>query len=117
MKLTKVVDIKAGKELQGFFLCREKNMRHTRAGDLYLDLVLRLPRAALVGLLAGSTEGMTMEGDAGVLERLPDELLPDTAATVPGFLFGGRLTVLGLGRVERPTAELRGRWRVGLRWR
>jgi alkyl sulfatase BDS1-like metallo-beta-lactamase superfamily hydrolase len=34
------------------------------------DLVLRLPRAALVGLLAGSTAGMTAEGDPGVLGRL-----------------------------------------------
>jgi alkyl sulfatase BDS1-like metallo-beta-lactamase superfamily hydrolase len=34
------------------------------------DLVLRLPRAALVGLLAGSTAGMTTEGDPGVLGRL-----------------------------------------------
>jgi alkyl sulfatase BDS1-like metallo-beta-lactamase superfamily hydrolase len=34
------------------------------------DLVLRLPATALVGLLAGSTEGMTTEGDTGVLARL-----------------------------------------------
>lgn len=34
------------------------------------DLVLRLPRPALVRLLAGSTEGMTIEGDPGVLARL-----------------------------------------------
>ena len=34
------------------------------------DLVLRLPRPALVRLLAGSTEGMTIEGAPGVLARL-----------------------------------------------
>ncbi len=34
------------------------------------DLVLRLPQAALVRLLAGSTDGMKVEGDAGVLGRL-----------------------------------------------
>jgi alkyl sulfatase BDS1-like metallo-beta-lactamase superfamily hydrolase len=34
------------------------------------DLVLRLPAAALLGLLTGSTEGMTTEGDTGVLARL-----------------------------------------------
>jgi len=34
------------------------------------DLVLRLPAVALVRLLAGSTEGMTVEGDATVLARL-----------------------------------------------
>jgi alkyl sulfatase BDS1-like metallo-beta-lactamase superfamily hydrolase len=34
------------------------------------DLVLRLPAVALVRLLAGSTEGMEVEGDATVLARL-----------------------------------------------
>ena len=34
------------------------------------DVILRLPRAALVSLLAGSTEGMTVEGDPAVLGRL-----------------------------------------------
>jgi alkyl sulfatase BDS1-like metallo-beta-lactamase superfamily hydrolase len=34
------------------------------------DLVLRTPRAGLVRLLAGSTEGMAIEGDPGVLARL-----------------------------------------------
>jgi alkyl sulfatase BDS1-like metallo-beta-lactamase superfamily hydrolase len=44
------------------------------------DLVLRLPRAALVGLLAGRTDGMTVEGDAGVLARLVAVLeAPDPA--------------------------------------
>ena len=32
---------KAGETIQGFYLCVEKHLRHTRAGDLYLDLVLR----------------------------------------------------------------------------
>jgi alkyl sulfatase BDS1-like metallo-beta-lactamase superfamily hydrolase len=45
------------------------------------DLTLRMPKAALVRLLAGSTEGMTVEGDAGVLDRLVAVLeSPD-----PGF--------------------------------
>ncbi|MFH1851286.1 MAG: HD domain-containing protein [Candidatus Neomarinimicrobiota bacterium] len=30
-----------GAEIQGFYLCVEKHLRHTRSGDLYLDLVLR----------------------------------------------------------------------------
>jgi len=32
---------KEGITIQGFYLCVEKHLRHTRAGDLYLDLVLR----------------------------------------------------------------------------
>jgi alkyl sulfatase BDS1-like metallo-beta-lactamase superfamily hydrolase len=43
---------------------------HRRAPAEGADLILRLPRAALVGLLAGSTAGMTVEGDPGVLSRL-----------------------------------------------
>ena len=50
------------------------------------DLIIRTTRAALPGLLAGSTEGATLEGDAGVLARLmavleaPD---PDFAIVTP----------------------------------
>jgi hypothetical protein len=50
------------------------------------DLILRLPKAALVGLLSGKTDGMTTEGDTGVLRRLtavleaPD---PDFAIATP----------------------------------
>ena len=32
---------KEGDTIQGFYLCVEKHLRHTRAGDLYLDLILR----------------------------------------------------------------------------
>ena len=30
-----------GKTVQGFYLCVEKHLRHTRSGDLFIDLVLR----------------------------------------------------------------------------
>ncbi|MGY8750401.1 MAG: 3'-5' exoribonuclease YhaM family protein [Fidelibacterota bacterium] len=32
---------KSGETIQGFYLCVEKYIRHTRSGELYLDLVLR----------------------------------------------------------------------------
>ena len=32
---------KEGDSIQGFYLCLEKHLRHTRSGDLYLDLILR----------------------------------------------------------------------------
>jgi alkyl sulfatase BDS1-like metallo-beta-lactamase superfamily hydrolase len=59
---------------------------HRPAAGEGADLVLRAPRAALVGLLAGSTDGMEIEGDPGVLVRLaavleaPD---PDFAIVTP----------------------------------
>ena len=39
--ITQIVDFKEGEDIRGFFLCVEKHLRHTRSGDLYLDLVLR----------------------------------------------------------------------------
>jgi alkyl sulfatase BDS1-like metallo-beta-lactamase superfamily hydrolase len=43
---------------------------HRAASADGADLVLRLPKVALVGLLAGKTDGMETAGDTGVLERL-----------------------------------------------
>ena len=40
MKLTQITDLKLGRSIQGFFICKEKNLCYTRNGDLYLDLLL-----------------------------------------------------------------------------
>jgi len=40
MKLTQITDFKLGRSIQGFFICKEKHLRFTRNGDLYLDLLL-----------------------------------------------------------------------------
>jgi 3'-5' exoribonuclease len=40
MKLTQITDFKLGRSIQGFFICKEKHVRFTRNGDLYLDLLL-----------------------------------------------------------------------------
>jgi alkyl sulfatase BDS1-like metallo-beta-lactamase superfamily hydrolase len=59
---------------------------HRPAATDGADVVLRLPGSALVGLLAGSMQGITVEGDAAVLGRLmavldaPD---PDFAIVTP----------------------------------
>jgi linear primary-alkylsulfatase len=50
------------------------------------DLVLRLPRAALVGILAGRMDGVTVEGDPAALGRLMavlDKPDPDFAIITP----------------------------------
>lgn len=41
VKLSTIKDFQAGRKILGFFLCREKNLRRTRTGDLYVDLVLQ----------------------------------------------------------------------------
>lgn len=40
-EITQISSFKEGDSIQGFFLCVEKHLRHTRTGDLYIDLVLR----------------------------------------------------------------------------
>lgn len=40
-KLTSIDHFEEGATIQGFYLCTEKHLRHTRGGDTYLDLVLR----------------------------------------------------------------------------
>ncbi|MBT3590161.1 MAG: HD domain-containing protein [Candidatus Marinimicrobia bacterium] len=39
--VTSIKKFKEGAKVQGFFLCTEKHLRHTRSGDLYLDVTLR----------------------------------------------------------------------------
>ena len=40
-KLTSIENFKEGDSIQGFYLCVQKHIRHTRSGDLYIDLELR----------------------------------------------------------------------------
>ena len=40
MKLTHIADFKLGRSVQGFYLCKEKHLRHTKNDDLYLDMIL-----------------------------------------------------------------------------
>ena len=40
MKLTQITDFKLGRSIQGFFICKEKHIRFTQNGDLYLELPL-----------------------------------------------------------------------------
>tara|TARA_B100001250_G_scaffold340141_1_gene307715 strand:+ start:1448 stop:2416 length:969 start_codon:yes stop_codon:yes gene_type:complete len=39
--LTSIKNFKEGFSVKGFFLCTEKHLRHTRGGDLFLDIKLR----------------------------------------------------------------------------
>jgi 3'-5' exoribonuclease len=41
MKLTVIHEFQENTTIQGFFLCREKHLKTTKAGDLYLDLLLQ----------------------------------------------------------------------------
>ena len=39
MKVVQISDFKLGHSMYGFYMCRDKSIRHTRGGDLYLDMV------------------------------------------------------------------------------
>ena len=39
--IVSISNFKEGQTIQGFYLCVEKHLRHTRAGDLFIDLILR----------------------------------------------------------------------------
>ncbi len=59
---------------------------HRRAPVAGADLVLRMPAAALPGILGGSLEGVALEGDPAVLQRLLgllDQPDPDFAIITP----------------------------------
>ena len=40
-EITPIHKFNEGMTIQGFYLCVDKHVRHTRAGDLYIDLTLR----------------------------------------------------------------------------
>ena len=39
MKFIQISDFKLGSSIQGFYLCKEKHLRHTRGGDLFIDMI------------------------------------------------------------------------------
>ena len=51
MKLIQISDFKIGRSIQGFYLCREKNIRHTRSGDLFLDMIFSDSTGSIPGKL------------------------------------------------------------------
>ena len=51
MKLIQIVDFKIGRSIQGFYLCREKHLRHTQTGDLFLDMIFSDSTGTIPGKL------------------------------------------------------------------
>ena len=49
MKLTHISDFKLGRSIQGFYLCKDKHLRHTKNDDLYLDIILSDPTGSIPG--------------------------------------------------------------------
>ena len=51
MKLIQISDFKLGRSIQGFYLCKEKHLRQTRSGDLFLDMVFTDSTGTIPGKL------------------------------------------------------------------
>jgi len=51
VKLIQISEFKIGRSIQGFYLCREKHLRHTRSGDLFLDMIFSDSTGTIPGKL------------------------------------------------------------------
>ena len=51
MKLIQISDFKLGRSIQGFYLCKEKHLKHTRTGDLFLDMIFSDSTGTIPGKL------------------------------------------------------------------
>ncbi len=63
--ITSIEKFKEGGNIQGFYLCVEKHLRHTRAGDLYLDLLLRDRTGQIPAKVWGKVEEFSEKFSAG----------------------------------------------------
>jgi len=63
--ITCIENFKDGDLIQGFYLCVEKHLRHTRSGDLFLDLQLRDRTGSINGKIWDNVEKLNEKFNAG----------------------------------------------------
>ncbi|MBT5114840.1 MAG: HD domain-containing protein [Candidatus Marinimicrobia bacterium] len=64
-KLSSIENFKEGDSIQGFYLCVQKHIRHTRSGDLYLDLELRDISGHISGKIWDTVSELNEKFEAG----------------------------------------------------
>ena len=64
-KLTSIDSFKEGDIIQGFYLCVDKHLRHTRSGDLYIDLELRDITGHIAAKIWDNVSDLSEKFDAG----------------------------------------------------
>jgi len=64
-KLSSIENFKEGNSIQGFYLCVQKHIRHTRSGDLYLDLELRDISGHISGKIWDTVSELNEKFEAG----------------------------------------------------
>ena len=65
--ITCIENFKDGDLIQGFYLCVEKHLRHTRSGDLFLDLQLRDKTGSINGKIWNNVEKLNKKFNAGAV--------------------------------------------------
>ncbi len=65
MKLIQISNFKLGRSVQGFYLCKEKHLRHTRNGDLYLDVMLTDSTGVIPGKMWDLVDDFQNRFDSG----------------------------------------------------
>ena len=63
--ITCIANFKDGDSIQGFYLCVEKHLRHTRSGDLFLDLPLRDKTGSINGKIWDNVDKLNEKFNAG----------------------------------------------------
>ncbi len=63
--ITCIANYKEGDSIQGFYLCVEKHLRHTRSGDLFLDLQLRDRTGSINGKIWDNVDKLNKKFNAG----------------------------------------------------
>ena len=63
--ITCIANYKEGDSIQGFYLCVEKHLRHTRSGDLFLDLQLRDRTGSINGKIWDNVDKLNEKFNAG----------------------------------------------------
>ena len=63
--ITCIANFKDGDSIQGFYLCVEKHLRHTRSGDLFLDLQLRDRTGSINGKIWDNVDKLNEKFKAG----------------------------------------------------
>lgn len=99
MKLTPIKDYRENATIQGFFLCVEKNLRTTKLGDYYLDLILQDATGRIHGKVWDNVEHFRDQFESG----------DPVAAKGVIEKFGGQLQ-LNCTHIAKATKERYGRY-------
>ena len=97
--LTSIKNFKEGLSVKGFFLCTEKHLRHTRAGDLFLDIELRDMTGHITAKIWNNIETLDKKFESG------------NAVAISGVIesFKGKLQLI-IKKINKATVQHYGRY-------